>query len=265
MSRRALGLLLLLLLPRALAAAQEEPIRDNSFLIEEAYNQDAGVVQHISTFSRAPGGAWAASFTQEWPWRGLADQLSYTVPLLHEGTTGFGDILLNYRRQAIGGPDAMLAMAPRLSLLLPTGSAPAGRGSGGVGLQAALPVNLQVSSRFTTVLNAGGTWIPRAHDTRDHVAASLAGFLGGSVIWSASPRLNLLMEALWARTGEVVGDGRTRGRSEAWLNPGVRWAINGAGGWQVVPGVAYTVGVGPSRGEDALFLYLSVEHAFRRR
>ena len=35
------------------------PIADNSFLIEEAYNQDPGVVQHISTFSRpglGPGG-----------------------------------------------------------------------------------------------------------------------------------------------------------------------------------------------------------------
>ena len=28
------------------------PIQDNSFLVEEAYNQERGVVQHISTFSR---------------------------------------------------------------------------------------------------------------------------------------------------------------------------------------------------------------------
>jgi hypothetical protein len=29
------------------------PIQDNSFLIEEAYNQEFGMVQHINTFSRA--------------------------------------------------------------------------------------------------------------------------------------------------------------------------------------------------------------------
>jgi hypothetical protein len=29
-------------------------------------------------------------------------------------------------------------------------------------------------------------------------------------------------------------------------------------------GVAYTIGLGPTRGEDALFLYLSLEHSFRR-
>jgi hypothetical protein len=33
------------------AKASSDPvIQDNSFLVEEAYNQDAGVVQHIQTF-----------------------------------------------------------------------------------------------------------------------------------------------------------------------------------------------------------------------
>src|SRR6185312_16420034 len=52
-------------------------IQDNSFLIEEAYNQESGVVQHISTFERADGGDWAYSFTQEWPLGGIRHQLSY--------------------------------------------------------------------------------------------------------------------------------------------------------------------------------------------
>jgi len=44
------------------------PIEDNSFLIEEAYNQEAGVVQHISTFALQRGTrAWVYAFTQEWP------------------------------------------------------------------------------------------------------------------------------------------------------------------------------------------------------
>ena len=34
-------------------------IQDNSFLIEEAYNQEANVVQHISTFSRMSRNAHA--------------------------------------------------------------------------------------------------------------------------------------------------------------------------------------------------------------
>src|SRR5215475_6685724 len=47
---------------------KESPIQDNSFLIEEAYNQERHVVQHISTFSRMWNSKdWNYTFTQEWP------------------------------------------------------------------------------------------------------------------------------------------------------------------------------------------------------
>ena len=34
-------------------------------------------------------------------------------------------------------------------------------------------------------------------------------------------------------------------------------------GLQIVPGIAFRIGVGPSGGQHALFLYLSLEHSFR--
>ena len=92
--RLARGLLRELRWPRR-SRERPEPIADNSFLIEEAYNQEAGVVQHISTFVRPDGGgAWAYSFTQEWPFPGMRHQLSYTIPVLHDRArgTGLGDI-----------------------------------------------------------------------------------------------------------------------------------------------------------------------------
>ena len=49
----------------AAGTAEPPPIQDNSFLIEEAYNQEPGVVQHINTFQRLRGGPWVATFTQE--------------------------------------------------------------------------------------------------------------------------------------------------------------------------------------------------------
>ena len=62
-------------------------VQDNSFLVEEAYNQEAGVVQHILTISPDVGksrGAgeheWAFNFTQEWPVFSQTHQFSYTVP-----------------------------------------------------------------------------------------------------------------------------------------------------------------------------------------
>jgi len=54
-------------------ALDRGPIQDNSFLVEEAYNQEPGVIQHISTFARGAGSAgWQYTFTEEWPIQGLA-------------------------------------------------------------------------------------------------------------------------------------------------------------------------------------------------
>ena len=96
------------------------PIQDNSFLIEEAYNQEDGVVQHINTFQRQKNGDWVYTFTQEWPIGGLAHQFSYTIPLRRaDSNIGFGDLALNYRYQLMGDGDSALAVSPRVSLLLP--------------------------------------------------------------------------------------------------------------------------------------------------
>src|ERR1700751_5429940 len=65
----------------------EPGIQDNSFLVEEAYNQNFGVVQHISSFTRFwDSKDWVYTFTQEWPVPGdVRHQLSYTLMALHAG------------------------------------------------------------------------------------------------------------------------------------------------------------------------------------
>src|SRR5215470_585858 len=67
--------------------AEPKTIQDNSFLVEEAYNQEFGVVQHISSFIRLwESKDWAYSFTQEWPVPGDArHQLSYTLVMTEAG------------------------------------------------------------------------------------------------------------------------------------------------------------------------------------
>lgn len=62
-------------------------IQDNSFLVEEAYNQEAGIVQHISTFQIQRGTSdFDASFTQEWPVGSIKHQLSYDIPVSRIGS-----------------------------------------------------------------------------------------------------------------------------------------------------------------------------------
>jgi hypothetical protein len=245
---------------------EPSPISDNSFLIEEAYNQEPGVVQHISTFTRPDGGgAWAYSFTQEWPFRGSTHQLSYTVPVLNQSGdgTGLGDIALNYRYQLVARGDDGLHVAPRLSLLVPTGDERRGRGSGGLGVQTNLPLSVRPRPWLALHANAGFTWTPEARNALQESASTLSGNLGGSAIWLLRPNLNLMLELLWLTVEDVSGPGQRQREDALFLNPGVRWAFNFASGLQIVPGVGYTLGLNDGAGSDALFLYLSFEHPFR--
>jgi hypothetical protein len=245
------------------------PIEDNSFLVEEAYNQERGVVQHINTFSRPTGAAgWMYTFTQEWPLAGQKHQLSYTIPLGHNddasgGATGLGDIAINYRYQ-IGGGESALALAPRLTVLLPTGASRRALGSGGTGLQVNLPFSAVLPARFVAHSNAGMTYTPRARDTFGNLAATKSYTLGQSVIWLAHPKFNLMLESTWTAAQEVTGPSRTQRTTEFLLSPGFRGAIDFASGLQVVPGLAFPFGIGSSRGERAVFAYLSFEHPFTR-
>jgi hypothetical protein len=52
-----------------------------------------------------PDVSWIYAFTEEWPVPKVTHQLSATVPVGHIGSdgteTGLGDVLLNYRYQAV--------------------------------------------------------------------------------------------------------------------------------------------------------------------
>lgn len=248
----------------AQGADAPKPIADNSFLIEEAYNQDPGVVQHINSFSKTVGAdAWAYTFTQEWPLFSQAHQISFTVPVQRQGGTGIGDVALNYRYQLVG-PEGRVAAAPRFTLLAPTGNAARGLGAGAVGFQVALPVSVTLSPHFVTHANAGLTLTPSARDAIGNHATTTSVDLGASVVWLALSRFNVLVEAVWSDDQEVIGAGLTARERQLVVSPGIRWAYNFPGNVQVVPGIAYAIAAQPSSGDDALLLYLSIEHPFRK-
>ena len=251
------------------AAGQSRPIADNSFLIEEAYNQEPGVVQHISTFLKHRNtDAWIYSFTQEWPLFSQQHQLSFTLPVqrVPNGSsvaTGLGDVALNYRYQLLG-PEGTLAAAPRLSVLLPTGDRDEGLGAGGLGLQASLPASVVVTEHIVTHWNVGFTTIPSAKNAVGDEAAITGYNVGASIVWLLRPAFNLLLEVVWTSSERVTAPGTTVRTDALLLSPGIRWAHNLAGGLQIVPGIAVPIGVGPSPGDDAFLFYLSFEHPFRR-
>lgn len=232
--------LLLLLGAPALASAQGvAPIRDNSFLIEEAYNQDRNVVQHIGVLTTGSDDGWAFNITDEWPLGGLRDQLSLGATLVEDAAgTSFGDLALSYRRQLIGHPDAAVVVSPRITLLGVFGDGL----DAGLGMEANIPVTAVLGDALVSHWNLG-TVVGAGPATVE---------AGASLVWLVAPWVNFLVEGLFI--------GAEREVPRYLVSPGVRAAVN-LGALQVVPGVALPIDVGDRGGSEVLF-YLSIEHPF---
>jgi hypothetical protein len=254
------------LIPIAVCSAAEplaKGIQDNSFLVEEAYNQEPGVVQHIfnlPVFFSHGEKEITPSFTQEWPVFSQTHQFSYTIPYTFTETeNGVEDIRLNYRLQALMESERIPAFAPRLSFVLPTGDADEGFGHDRLGYEINLPFSKIVSDRWTVHLNAGGSLFP---DVRDRDLWNYN--LGGSAIYAVSRNLNLMLESV-ANWEEDVDLARNLERSVTTLiSPGARYAFNLPNDLQVVAGAAVPIGITSDSPDWGLFFYLSFEHPFVR-
>jgi hypothetical protein len=259
-------------LPLSATAGSDEPwppaIEDNSFLVEEAYNQEAGVVQWVFSFQQfRPSRAWYDAFTTEWPVPDQTNQLSLTVPYIAETErlpSGWGDISLNYRYQALAGGERGWWFAPRLTAILPTGKWREGLGSGAPGVQLGLPFSRRFTRGFSMTLNAAGQYIPLARGTAadgSTFKADLWGVSEGlSLIWLVSPRFNLMLEAVATQDRVAVDDGRTENVSVALASPSFRWAINFRSG-QLVLGAAVPIGLTDASPDWSALFYLSWESA----
>jgi hypothetical protein len=236
-----------------ISSAQEplaKGIQDNSFFVEEAYNQEAGVVQHIFNLP--------LFFTQ--PVFSQTHQLSYTIPYtFQENENGLEDIRINYRLQALMETERTPAFAPRFSLVTPTGDANKGFGSDRLGYEVNLPFSKIVSDRWTLHFNAGGSVFPDVHDH------DLWNYnLGASAIFAVTKDFNLMLESV-VNWEEDAQDTRHVDRTvSALISPGARYAINLPNDLQIVVGAAVPVGLTSDSPDWGLFFYLSFEHPFVR-
>jgi hypothetical protein len=258
----------------------EAGIADNSFLIEEAFNQEPGVVQHIFNFVPAWENGSLRShtfdlvFTQEWPVFSQRHQLSYTIPMRSirtwpeggpaEDARGWGDIFLNYRLQVWDGKGDLPAFAPRVSFIFPSGEEERGLGAGQFGYQFNLPFSKQFE-RWATHFNAGLTLIPGVTAGVDpelpFLGRDINGYhVGGSVIRFLRPNLHLMLEALAHWDEELDRNGTELQRFEMFLSPGVRWAPYTEGDTQWVLGIGVPIGLTPDAPDIAAFFYMSFEH-----
>ncbi len=266
------------------AKAGPSHIRDNGFFVEEAFNQEPGDVQHIfnwvNAWDRSPQGHtrdFSFTYTMELPLGSQAHQFSFTTLFLdgfehpNDATPvqqgGVGDTFLNYRYQLLSD-DEFLWCAPRFSLIVPTGDERFGLGNGEVGYQTNLPIS-RYGDRFDFHFNAGYTitpdvnaQLPPAFPLIEH---DLRGYnLGGSVFWKPKVNLHFFLESLALCIDEIDDVGSRTNVNQVFLNPGVRYAVCQFDEVEWVIGGSVPVGLTPDTPDVGMFVYMSVEHTFRK-
>jgi DtxR family Mn-dependent transcriptional regulator len=222
-------------------------ITDNSFLVEEAFNQEPGIFQNIVGI-RANRGAWHAGFTQEWPLFSHQHQISYTLGAAsNDGLRGFNDIALHYRFQLFDESEGRPAISPRLSLLMPAGSDEFSAGT--YGYEFNFPVSKQIGDVYLHG-NAGYSHHPKLDAVTPRLAAS--------AIVRVRPMLNLMLESV----AEFVDLGISRPVFVT-VAPGVRFGWN-HGDKQTIVGIAVPVTRGGESTDVSAFGYVSYELPFSR-
>lgn len=240
-------------------------IVDNSFLIEEAFNQERGIFQNIFTWTLQRAGEWEGSFTQEWPVPGKKHQLSYTIPFSGgNAADGIGNLLVNYRYQLLDEGPGRPAMAPRVSAIVPSGDADSGGGNNPFGLQVNVPASKQFGDLYVHA-NAGATWLPRVESAVSGSRMSLVSpHVGGSVIWRITPMLNAMFESVAEFEQSLDANGRIIRERTVTASPGVRGGWN-IGQHQLIVGAAVPVSRTNGESRVALLTYFSYELPFREQ
>ncbi len=247
-------------------------IEDNSFFVEEAFNQGAGVIQFISTcyVENTTAQNIGYSFTQEIPLKGETHQFSYTINYFssqfEQNTShGLGDILLNYRYE-LWGKDNWALITPRLSLIVPTGDFRKDFGQGAWGGQFNLPVTKMLSNKFVFHYNAGFTFLKDAKFSFSDAGsqtingqAHLKYFnVGSSLIWMAADKLNFMVEYVSNFNEAFDNTGEIASSHQMIINPGFRYAFD-MGKCQIVPGFSLPIAVENQAKQAGAFIYLSIE------
>jgi DtxR family Mn-dependent transcriptional regulator len=242
-------------------SARPWEITDNSFFVEEAFNQEAGVVQNIFGIYRPGDGSWASGFTQEWPLRVHKHQISYTVPFSgSDSASGIGDVLLHYRFQALDETAHHPAFSPSISLILPTGDSTRGLGDGSAGWEVSLPFSKQFGD-FYLHWNGGFTQLPsaKAGSAKHNLFTPRAAASG---IWRVRPMFNLMLEGIFEWSEEIAGATTDRSYGTT-VVPGFRTGLN-VGDAQAIVGLGVPVSFASGTTDTGVFGYFSYELPFTR-
>jgi hypothetical protein len=235
-------------------------IVDNSFLLEEAFNQEWGTYQFIQkyqTSSRDGGHQYILS--TEIPLTDKTHQLSFEIPLEKRQ---IGDTNISYRWQPLN--EDGLILAERFGLIFPTGSAKEESGNGVYGFEFMKAATLILGNNFMNHWNLGFLILPDAKITNSKRNRTLTSFTAGpSLVWLLKDHFNLFIEGLFESSQKIDPDGSKIETSTFTVNPGLRFSRHLK--WndtQVVPGLSFPIRFLNGPAEKGIFLYLSFEPRF---
>lgn len=237
-----------------------EPLEDNSFLVEEAYNQEPGVVQFIQVYQKdVKTKNWDYVFINEIPILDESNQFSYELPLGYDEvleSSQIRDIKLNYRREFFR--NNQIVATGRISLVLPTGKYEDGFGLGALGVEGSLITSIKINQNWSQHWNIGYSTTPGAKNSTKDKADVSRYFYALSNIYFFTDTLNFLVEIVGSQSEEVISQDTKNWQHDMILSPGFRTAFD-VGNWQFVPGIAYPIGLGPIAGQNQILGYLSIE------
>lgn len=236
-------------------------IEDNSFLLEEAYNQEPGVHQFIQAwqnFQQADESQYY--FEHEFALGSAPHQGSYYIP--YDTRKGeLGDIFLSYRFQPYKSEKVLHAQ--RFSLIAPTGDVEDGSGKGVWGAEFVHATTVNFNDKWAGHLNAGFNHYPKAKSEEGTRRTLFSPMAGLSAIYLLSENFNLLLETLFTGEQDINENGELRTENQLTISPGFR--VDVFPSWektQVVSGVAFPVEVMNSPNEHGVLFYLSIEPDF---
>jgi hypothetical protein len=249
-------------------------IEDNSFLVDEAFNQEKGVMQYTSNFywSDMNSNCMAYTFTHEIPVFSNHHQVSYTLqynfsqPFGTSRNSGPGDMTIGYTYLATGKDDWLMTV-PQINFIIPTGDPARGLGNGGFGGKLSLALTKRLSGAIVTHYNISYTTIYKADyyintfqaESRKGEKNIKVNTFAASVIWYPASRFNLMLESV---ANYVNGIGVNGSNLRGWQvisNPGVRFAadLNKA---LLVAGVSCPITFDSNSADQAgILIYLSIE------
>jgi hypothetical protein len=252
----------------------ELKIEDNSFLVDEAFNQEKGVMQFIASFywSDLSSSCVAYGFTHEIPVFTDHHQVSYTLqynfsqPFGKTRYSGPGDITIGYS-YLVAGKDDLLMMLPQINFVIPTGDPSKGLGNGGFGCKLGLALTKRFSSAIVTHYNISCTMIYNADEymktsqgeSRKAEKTIKVKTFASSVVWYPASRFNIMFETVLNYLNDIHANGPNLRSWQVTGNPGLRFAADLPKAL-LVAGASFPFTFDDDlKDQDGIFIYLSLE------